>query len=228
MTFSLSSGQRLPATFFQRSTSLVARQLIGKILVHRLKPSLILAGRIVETEAYLGLKDPACHSYGGRKTPRTSVMYQKGGHIYVYLIYGMHFCLNFVTAKEEVPEAVLIRALEPLKGKDFFLSQWDRDCRRKGKSSQSQKKRDWKQLCRGPGRLCKAFSIDLFHNGLFIEERKNHLFVMEEKKKKTSYSLISCSRVGIRGHSAHWPLRFCLKNSPYVSTFSTASNASRF
>ena len=175
----------------------------------------------METEAYLGLKDPACHSYGGRRTPRTSVMYQKGGHVYVYFIYGMHFCLNFVTAQEEVPEAVLIRALEPLKGKDFFLSQWEkREKGRKGSKSSngSQISRDWRQLCRGPGRLCRAFAIDRFHNGLFIGERKNNLFVMQGRNRKAFYPLVSCARVGIRGPSAHWPLRFCLKDSPYIST----------
>src|SRR4051812_32579356 len=106
---------KLKPKFYQRDTKAVAKALLGKILVRKINGKRV-SGRITEVEAYLGLKDKAAHSYGGRKTDRTQNMYQPGGHAYVYQIYGLHFCLNIVTRDENRPEAVLIRALEPIEG----------------------------------------------------------------------------------------------------------------
>lgn len=103
--------------FYQRNTETVAIELLGKKLVHCIGNQRI-SGIITETEAYLGLKDKACHTYGGRKTDKTRSMYLHGGHAYVYFIYGKYFCFNVVTLTDQHPEAVLIRALEPLESID--------------------------------------------------------------------------------------------------------------
>lgn len=103
----------LEQDFFFQKTEDVARKLLGKVLCFKNEDGKILSGRIVETEAYTGINDPACHTFGSRKTERTQTMYLEGGYSYVYLIYGMYNCLNFVTRKSGEPEAVLIRALEP-------------------------------------------------------------------------------------------------------------------
>ena len=97
-------------------TADVARSLLGARVCRRLDDGTLLAGRIVETEAYLGLEDPACHSFHGRRTPRVASLYRPAGHAYVYRIYGLHLCLNVVTRAAEQPEAVLLRALAPLEG----------------------------------------------------------------------------------------------------------------
>ena len=111
-----SSVMKFNYDFFSRLTIQVAVDLLGQTLVHRTKKNVLFKGKIVETEAYLGLQDPCCHSFNGRITNRTKVMYQKGGHAYIYFTYGMHYCFNVVTAREGEPEAVLIRALEPIRG----------------------------------------------------------------------------------------------------------------
>lgn len=106
------TSEILPASFFARDTTVVARELLGKILVREIAGEK-LWGRLVEVEAYLGPDDLAAHSKGGRRTARTEVMFGEPGHAYVYFTYGMHWCLNFVTREAGVPQAVLVRALEP-------------------------------------------------------------------------------------------------------------------
>lgn len=105
-------------SFFESDTVKVAKELIGKILSVESDAG-ILTGRIVETEAYLGSEDPAAHSFNG-KTKRTSPMFEKGGNIYIYIIYGIYYCLNFSTEKEGIGNAILIRAIEPLDGLDIM------------------------------------------------------------------------------------------------------------
>jgi DNA-3-methyladenine glycosylase len=104
--------QQLPISFYERDTQTVARELLGQRLVHIVRGQRI-SGLIVETEAYIGAEDRACHGFGHRRTKRTESLYQPGGFSYVYLIYGMHHCFNVVTKSSDDPEAVLIRALEP-------------------------------------------------------------------------------------------------------------------
>ena len=103
-------------SFFQQETCRAAVQLLGQTLVRVTQDHQFLKGKIVETEAYLGIQDPSCHSFGGRKTSRTQTMYLPGGYAYVYFTYGMHYCFNIVTEGEGNPSAVLIRAVEPLEG----------------------------------------------------------------------------------------------------------------
>ena len=131
------AGRVLGSDFFDRDTVAVARDLLGKVLVREVggKP---LWGRLIEVEAYLGPDDLAAHSSGGRRSPRNEVMYGPPGHAYVYFTYGMHHCLNFVTRQEGVPQAVLVRALEPGPGVG---------------------------RCSGPGLICRALAIDRELNG---------------------------------------------------------------
>lgn len=139
------SSRRLPLSFYLRPAIVVARDLIGRVLVHRVDGTR-LAGRIVETEAYQGARDRASHASRGR-TRRTEPMFWRGGHAYVYLVYGMYHCFNVVTAGEGEPQAVLIRAVEPLEGLDRMRRNSPR-CREA-------------DLGRGPGRLCRSMKLDL-------------------------------------------------------------------
>lgn len=149
-------GETLPRTFYMQPTLRVARLLLGKVLVHE-GARTVLAGRIVEVEAYRGPADRAAHSYGGRRSARNEAMYGAAGSAYVYLIYGVHHCFNVVCQPEGVPEAVLIRALEPLTGLSLMLRR-----RRPGTSAALGSDR----LCRGPGALCRAMGIDRRHDGV--------------------------------------------------------------
>ena len=142
----------LPGAFFLQPTLTVARRLLGKILEHRAADG-VAAGCIVEVEAYRGPGDQAAHTRDGHRSARNETMFGPGGHAYVYFIYGMHHCINVVTRPRDVPEAVLIRALEPIRGLDLMRA-------RRGPRPMT----DW-QLCRGPGSLCRALGIDRRDDG---------------------------------------------------------------
>lgn len=133
----------------------LAANLLGTILVRRLPSGIILRGRIVETEAYVGVRDRASHAFGGRRTPRNEAMYAKPGTAYVYFTYGMHFCFNVVCAATGDPQAVLIRAVEPVEG----VQEMRRTRRLKATDAE-------RLIASGPARLCQAFSIDRELNGL--------------------------------------------------------------
>lgn len=153
---------KLPRSFYEQSTIVVAKQLLGKYLVRRHFDG-ITVGRIVETEAYIGPKDLACHAARGR-TQRTEVMFGPAGHAYVYFIYGVYYMLNLVTERADHPAAVLIRALEPVEGIELMEHRRGTENRR--------------NLCSGPGKLCLAFAIDRSLNAadlcgdiIYIEDR---------------------------------------------------------
>jgi len=175
----------------------IARDLLGKILVRHYAGEW-LAGMIVETEAYLGERDPASHAYRGR-TPRTELMYGPPGFSYVYLIYGMYYCLNFVTEPAGKAAAVLIRALEPVAG----LSTMQR-LRRTNRVE---------QLTSGPGKLCQAMAIDFRLNG--VDLTGDQLFVVEGEYF-TDDQIIQTTRIGIRS-ATDKPWRFYIKGNPFVS-----------
>ena len=186
--------------FFKKDTALVAEKLLGCCLVRQIGAKKLI-GRIVETEAYLGLKDPSCHSFGARLSKRTKVMYLRGGFSCVYFTYGMHYCLNVVTGKTTEPEAVLIRALEPVEG--IF------------EMRENRKRENIQDLCSGPGRLCQAFAItkDLNANDLTQE---GDIFIT---RGRSMGGIELDSRVGLPLYkdSAYWFLRFYIKNNPHVS-----------
>lgn len=182
------AAPRLPRTFFDRDTELVARELLGCLLVHR-SEGVERIGRIVETEAYLGVGDLAAHSSRG-VTPRTRVMFGPAGHAYVYLIYGMHHCMNIVTEGEGQGTAVLLRALEPVQNLH-------------GKTS-------------GPGLLCRAMDIDRRLNG--HDFCSDDLHVLARPAGQTA-AVVQRPRVGVdyAGDWAARPLRFYLEGNRHVS-----------
>lgn len=198
---SLVKGKALGRSFYLRDTTKVAQDLLGKILVHHSSQG-ILAGLIVETEAYLSENDPASHTFRG-ETPRNAAMFLGGGTAYIYFIYGMHFCFNVVTNKQGIGEAVLIRAIEPLLGLD--------EMRRNRHSTQNSDI----DLCRGPGRLARALGLTRTLNGTSLLEGPIQIF--QAKKFVTrEFPIVQSSRIGIRVGKEH-QLRFYLKGSRFVS-----------
>jgi DNA-3-methyladenine glycosylase len=188
--------KRLTRKFYNRPTLKVARELLGKYLVVK-EGGNYVSGKIVETEAYIGPDDPASHAYRGM-TPRNKVMFGDPGYAYVYLTYGMHHCLNFVTERKGFPAAVLIRALEPAEGIEIMKTR--------------RKTEDLRNLTSGPAKLCQALGIDRTLNGadlcsdtIYVEDRGN-----------TSTKIVSTSRIGIKeGKDKKW--RFYIENNKFVS-----------
>ncbi|AMP90426.1 DNA-3-methyladenine glycosylase [Legionella pneumophila] len=180
--------RKLPRSFYERDTVLVAKELLGKYLVHHYGLEERI-GRIVEVEAYLGQHDLACHSSKGL-TKRTKVMFGPAGYAYVYLIYGMHYCMNVVTEKEGIGSAVLIRALEPIK--------------------------NIQDRTQGPGLLSKAMRIDskLNHRDLLSDD-----FYIAEPNNPTDFTIVKKPRIGVH-YAKEWAnelLRFYIKDNPYIS-----------
>ena len=178
---------KLDRAFYTRETLQVAKELLGKIIVHETN-GVKIKGRIIETEAYIGAIDKACHAYGGRRTPRTEALYGKPGIAYVYFIYGMYYCFNVITKEEGSPEGVLIRAVQPIEGLEEMSKQ------RFGKSFNELTKAQVKNLTSGPSKLCMAFNInkecnkqDLCTSNIYIEEPKE----IEE------FEIIETKRIGI-------------------------------
>lgn len=153
------SMAKLDRDFYNRDTLIVARDLLGKYLVRR-REGKNLVGRVVETEAYIGRMDKACHAYGYRRTPRTETLFAPPGTAYIYLIYGMYCCLNFVTEPEGEPCAVLLRAVEPRAGADEMARL------RFGCTVAEMTAYQRKNFLNGPGKVCKGFSLSREQNGL--------------------------------------------------------------
>lgn len=151
---------RLTHDFFDGDTVAIARALLGKYLVRNWQ-GILLAGRITETEAYIGRCDKACHAYNYRRTPRTETLFMAPGHAYIYLIYGMYHCLNFVTEPEGEPAAVLVRGLEPAAGAEAMARL------RYGDAPMNAYRR--KIFLNGPGKVCKALGLTTAQNGLDLE-----------------------------------------------------------
>ena len=193
----------LQESFYQQDTINVARELLGKTLVHNSKEG-TTSGTIVETEAYLGPEDRASHSSGGRRTARNEVMYGQKGHAYVYFIYGLYYCFNITAGNlSGKPEAVLIRALEPLTGEEIMAK----------RRSQQLKIAN---LTNGPSKLCMAMGISKVQNKKDITAPP--LYV-EDASLVSQNLIVETSRVGV-DYSGEWknkPWRFYIRNNRFVS-----------
>jgi DNA-3-methyladenine glycosylase len=201
----MSELEPLPRSFYRRATEEVARDLLGRFLVRRLEGKTLVL-RLVETEAYLGAPDRASHAWDGRRTERTESLYLPGGHAYVYLIYGLHHCLNAVTGGTDLGSAVLLRAGEPVEGIETL-----------------RRLRGWRErrvlpgdLAGGPGKLCQALAVDRTLDGVPLDEGELRI------TRGTAIGddeVVAGPRVGVgyAGDAARWPLRFALRGNPHVS-----------
>ncbi|MEW6271539.1 MAG: DNA-3-methyladenine glycosylase [Thermodesulfobacteriota bacterium] len=197
-------GSVPPAAFFRRPALELAPDLLGMVLAHA-APDGVAAGRIVEVEAYCGPDDLAAHSARGRRTARNEVMYGEGGVAYVYFIYGIHWCVNVVAATRDVPQAVLIRALEPLHGLDLMRA------RRGARVADA-------ALARGPGNLTRALAIDRALNGADLRTSALRLY-RPRNGLPDARDVVASRRIGVdyAGPWAEQPWRFSLRGSRSVS-----------
>lgn len=188
----------LPQDFYLRNTVTVAKSLLGKVL-HIKIGSKKQRARIVEVEAYLGIKDRAAHTFGDRRTQRTKSMYLDGGHTYVYLVYGLYYCINFVARPHGHPEAVLIRAVQPLPANNH--------------------PKKTELTTNGPGKLCRFYQITKEHDGLQLWKKNSPLYVTDDGCKVPRSQIAVRPRIGVdyAAEAAPWPLRFYIKDNPFVS-----------
>ncbi|QDH80483.1 DNA-3-methyladenine glycosylase [Echinicola soli] len=194
----------LPKEFFLKDdVTEIARHLLGKIIVTQINGEYTTA-RIIETEAYDGTIDKACHAFPNKITRRTEVMFSEGGRSYVYLCYGIHHLFNIVTQGEGIPKAVLIRAVEPLEGKEVMRK------RRKVKTDI--------QLTNGPGKAAQALGISTLHNDVILYQ-KNGIIGIVCEMNNVNFEINVSTRIGVdyAGEDAKLPWRFYIKNNPYVS-----------
>ncbi len=199
-------GRLLPRSFYEASPELVAPRLLGKLLVHRSSQG-VMAGRIVEVEAYLGphhaTPDPAAHTHRG-PTPRNQVIFGPAGHAYVYAIYGQYFCMNVTCETDGLAGCVLIRALEPIAG----LHQMARNRHLASNATH-------RQLTSGPGRLCQAMNLTRnIHNGLDLTDLNSSLQIVDDEI--VMHDVAVTPRIGIR-HAIELPLRFTAHGHECVS-----------
>ena len=185
--------------FFMRDGITVAKELLGKKLVN-ITPEGKTSGIICETEIYMGEEDKACHCYGGKRTKRTEVLYKSGGHIYVYLIYGMHVCMNISANIEGVPHCILLRALIPKENLQLM---------EKRRNTQNKK-----ALCSGPAKLTQAMGIDLSYYGKSVFSKSTYV-----EDIGITPEIVSSTRININyaGDDAQKPYRFLIKDCKYIS-----------
>ena len=196
--------KKIPLSFYTRKdVVLIAKELIGKIIVTNFD-GIITSGRIVETEAYVGITDKASHSYNKKRTARNEHMYATAGTAYVYICYGLHQMLNIVTNSKDVPDAILIRAIEPIWGIDIMQ-------KRTGKKILD------KTLTRGPGNVGKALGIFKYHSGLNLLDEE--IYLLNDGFKIPKDKIGISKRIGVEsaGADALLPYRFYLKENKYVS-----------
>lgn len=203
----MSRWSPLAASFYRRDTETVARELLGRWLVRRVGGERLVL-RLVETEAYLGAPDAASHAAGGHRSERVESLYLPGGHAYVYLIYGIHHCLNAVTGVEDVGSAVLIRAGEPVEGEAAMV-------RHRCLHTRDRPVRPG-DVAGGPGKLCQALAIDRELDGTRLWE--GELTVVEGEPVEPG-AVAAGSRIGVdyAGEAAGWPLRFAEAGNRHVS-----------
>lgn len=193
--------QKIPLSYFQQEDVVaLSRSLIGKYLLTRLEPeNIVTGGMIIETEAYQGAEDKACHAYNNRRTKRTETMFSEGGKAYVYLCYGLHHLFNIVTNKKDIPHAVLIRAIKPEIGIETMLRR-----RNKEKVVPS--------LTSGPGALCQALGIHRAHDGYSLDG--DHIWLEDRGVTIPAGQIKTSPRIGVdyAGEDALNPWRFFLKD----------------
>jgi DNA-3-methyladenine glycosylase len=210
------SHRSLPASFYRRDTEIVARELLGCRLARRLPDGSTRSVILVETEAYLGVDDRAAHTWNGRRTARVEPMWREGGHAYVYFVYGMHFCLNVVTGRAGVPEAVLLRAGVP-------EELWgDGDWR--GIRSSSRRPQSGRRiaeissslfLASGPAKLCACLGVTTALSGGSLSGPE----LLLSRGPRARFDVLAGPRVGVgyAGEAAAWPLRFAVADCPAVT-----------
>jgi DNA-3-methyladenine glycosylase len=196
--------KKLAIDFYKRENVLqIAEELLGKLLVTK-KNNIITSGRIVECEAYAGVPDKASHAYGGRRTNRNEVMYGEAGIAYVYLCYGIHHLFNVVTHSKDMPHAILVRSLEPVRGiKDMLM--------RTGKRQLNS------TLTKGPGNLSKALAIYTSDTGSLLTGK--NIFLADDGFSFSKHEIFTSPRIGVdyAGKDALLPYRFYIKGNPFVS-----------
>lgn len=198
---------RAGRSFFTCDAVTLAKRLLGQSLVRRVH-GIELRGRIVETEAYVGVRDAASHAYEGRLTARNRAMFDEPGVCYVYFTYGMHHCVNFSCATRGDPQAVLIRALEVIQGHDVIRKLRNRE----GISDQA--------LCQGPANLTKAFGIDLSLNAIDTVKSNDLYIELLRRRAPRASVMVNTARIGISAKAGRWraeALRWYLRDSKSVS-----------
>ena len=196
--------KKLPLNFYKRKDVVaIAKELVSKIVITKLE-GVITSGRIVETEAYIALTDKASHSFGGRRTAKNEQMYAHPGTAYVYICYGMHQMFNIVTNEKDIPDAVLVRAIEPLEGIDIMLQ-------RTGKP-----KLDF-TLTKGPGNVGKALGIFKKHSGLHLLD--DEIYLADDGFKLKENEIGISKRIGVESAfpDSELPYRFYLRGNKFVS-----------
>lgn len=199
---------KLDRNFYSCDSITLAKKLLGKKLVHEIDGKRI-SGIIVECEAYMGVIDKAAHVYGGRRTERVEVMYGECGHAYVYFIYGLYYCFNVVASEVETPQAVLIRALEPLEGIELMSKN------RFNKEYKELTKTQIKNLTNGPAKLCSALQINRELNGEDLCGEKLYI----EDNNVGDFEIVSCKRIGIdyAEEARDYLYRFYIEGNKFIS-----------
>lgn len=198
-------SQPVPFDFYKKDVLTLAKELLGKIIVRKLPDGKEIRVMIVETEAYKAPDDKACHAYNNKKTERTKYFWTDGGHLYIFSIYGSNNCMNIVAADKTQPEAVLLRAVEPIEGLDIIKSNRKINCK---------KIRD---LTNGPAKLTKAIDIDKKFNGYDMTQKDPDVYLIENKDYK--FDTMVSRRINI-DYAAEWiekPWRFYIKNNEFVT-----------
>lgn len=199
-------GRRLPASYYTSSDVIfLAKDLLGKLLCTFID-GLYCSGKIVETEAYRAPDDRACHAYNNRKTPRTEVMFKKGGVAYIYVCYGMHHLMNVVTGPKETAHAILIRALEPVEGIDTMAERRQLDP-------------NDVRLTKGPGALSVAMGLRSPLTGTSLYAADTPIWIEDRKIKLSDSDICISKRIGVEGagEAAHLPWRYFVRGNIYVS-----------
>ncbi|KAL4432310.1 hypothetical protein ABPG74_011069 [Tetrahymena malaccensis] len=199
--------KQVPDSFYEKDVVTLAQDLLGKLIVHKTKDG-IIACRIVETEAYKAPEDKACHAYKNKKTEKTSSFWLPGGHVYMFTIYNNTWCFNVVAATAEEPEAVLVRAVEPIKGLHLI--------HRNRSSLKSNKTED---LVNGPGKLTLAMGITKERNGFDMRGEGKDLFIAESPENLKKFEIVASKRINI-DYAEEWIdkyWRFTIKDNKFVS-----------